>query len=114
MNWSTALLTSDIRQLLSRENLPAHSGKFVALERIREAMREAVADYEGRGSGELKLHIAGALDIYDLWYLRGDMLALIAINAGEATASRKTAQISAMFKGLLPKGMASRPSPLSN
>jgi hypothetical protein len=60
------------------------------------------------------MRITEAIDLQDLWYLRGDVMAALAEIEGEASARRKLNQVSNMFKGLLPKGLSSRPSPLSS
>lgn len=62
----------------------------------------------------VQLRVSYANDIQDLWYLRGDLMAILANLYGEALARVQLTQISEMFKGLLPSGLSSRPSPLGN
>lgn len=84
------------------------------MEHIRESMLNCIDTYGGEGVQQLKKRLAYAKELQDLWYLRGDVLAHIAGVAGETKARQETAVLSNLFTGLLPKGMATRPSPLSN
>jgi hypothetical protein len=47
-----------------------------------------------------------------LWYLRGDLMAALAAMHGEVAARQRIAAITAMFHGLVPESLNSRPSPL--
>jgi len=49
-----------------------------------------------------------------LWYLRGDLMSVLAGRHGEAAARAKLTAINEMFEQLLPEGLRSRPSPLSS
>ncbi|OYU43792.1 MAG: hypothetical protein CFE44_16445 [Burkholderiales bacterium PBB4] len=60
----------------------------------------------------VQLRVSYANDIQDLWYIRGELMTILADLYGEAKAKAKILQISDMFKGLLPSGLSSRPSPL--
>ena len=53
-----------------------------------------------------------ANDLQALWYLRGDLMGALAATHGESMAREKIQEISNMFRGLLPGGLTSRPSPL--
>jgi hypothetical protein len=71
------------------------------------------------GSGGLKQfpqitrRIRYANDIHALWYLRGDLMAALSAMHGEAAARQRILGITHQFQGLVPGGMASRPSPLN-
>ena len=62
----------------------------------------------------VRLRVTYADSLQDLWYLRGDVMASISAENGESVARAKIAQISEMFKGNLPNGLGSRPSPLAD
>jgi hypothetical protein len=62
----------------------------------------------------VQLRVTYADDVQDLWYLRGDVMAAIAAMDGEVAARDQLAEVSAMFKGLLPSGLSSRASPLGH
>ncbi|MEP6823939.1 MAG: hypothetical protein ABI919_03910 [Ramlibacter sp.] len=53
-----------------------------------------------------------AADAPGLWYLRSTLMAALCELQGELVARRQMATISHLFHGLLPAGLASRPSPL--
>lgn len=86
----------------------------VTLDDIRQAMLDCLGAPGAAAYPQLQLRMAYASDVQELWYLRGDLMAVIAAKDGEVTARRKLARISDMFKGHLPKGLATRPSPLGD
>ncbi|MEO5672750.1 MAG: hypothetical protein ABIR26_18840 [Ramlibacter sp.] len=49
-----------------------------------------------------------------LWYLRSTLMAALCELHGELAARRQMATISNLFEGMLPAGLASRPSPLEH
>jgi len=79
---------------------------------IRHAMLDVLGDRGAQAYPVVQLRVTYADDVQDLWYLRGDVMAAIAAMDGEATAREQLADVSAMFKGLLPSGLSSRASPL--
>ena len=85
-----------------------------SLDSIRQAMLDALGALGASSYPVVQLRLSYANEIQDLWYLRGDLMAVLAAIEGEANARNKLATISDMFKGLLPRGMSSRPSPLGN
>lgn len=85
-----------------------------SLDSIRQAMLDALGSLGASSYPVVQLRVSYANEIQDLWYLRGDLMAVLAAIEGEAIARTKLVQISEMFRGLLPRGMSSRPSPLGN
>lgn len=81
---------------------------------IREAMLKVLGERGAQAFPVIQLRVTYADDVQDLWYLRGDVMAAIADLHGEAEARRALASISTMFAGLLPRGLASRLSPLEH
>ncbi len=75
-------------------------------------MLDCLAHYGKDATSLVHLRVSYAKDIQDLWYLRGDVMAVIASADGEVVAKDKLSEISVRFKGLLPKGLVTRPSPL--
>ena len=53
-----------------------------------------------------------AVSVEALWFLRGEMMAVLSRSRGEALALEQISEISEMFDDLLPEGLRSRPSPL--
>ena len=59
------------------------------------------------------LGIRYATDLQALWFMRGEVMQLLARNEGEAAAREKIDELSSLFADMLPSGLRSRPSPLS-
>lgn len=85
----------------------------VTVEDIRQAMLALIGDPEDSRFSHVGRRIRGALDAVALWYLRADLMALLAGRDGEAQARQKLQAITGMFEHLLPLGLKSRPSPLA-
>ncbi|MFZ4289448.1 hypothetical protein [Variovorax sp. HJSM1_2] len=83
------------------------------VEFIRTAMSEAMAHAQEVGFEHVARRVRNAADIEALWYLRADVMQAIATTEGESTAKRRMGRITPLFAGLLPRGLNSRPSPLS-
>jgi hypothetical protein len=110
--WKKPDFKSSITGLLGRPATPSESILENGLEDIRESMLDALGEDGSRQFLPTTRRIRYATDIKDLWYLRADLMAAIAALQGEAVARQKIASINAQFQGLLPGGLASRPSPL--
>ena len=91
---------------------PTESTLESSTEDIREAMLSLLGD-AGPKYPHVTRRIRYANDIQALWYLRGDLMAVLASLHGEALARQKMQGITRLFQGLLPGSMTSRPSPLS-
>ena len=80
---------------------------------IREKMLDSLRDLT---STHVLCIVVGrvrcAPHIHALWYLRSDVMTLLAGQYGESAAREQLRVITEMFRGLLPAGMGSRPSPL--
>ena len=113
MRWTTLNIVSGMQSLLSKGvDQDTSDLSSDALEDIRQAMLDELAIRAYQTYPAVQMRVSGASDIQDLWYLRGDLMAAIAAREGEAAAKLKMAHISNMFKGLLPRGLSSRHSPL--
>lgn len=84
------------------------------LDDVRHAMLVSLDESGSVGSPMVRSRVTYARDLQDLWYLRGDVMAALAAINGESIARKKLVQISDMFKGHLPRGLSSRPSPLGD
>jgi hypothetical protein len=62
---------------------------------------------------KLVRNITYAQDAQSLWYARGEVMAVLADMHGETIAREKIERISDKFRGLLPRGLSSRPSTLT-
>ena len=112
MSWIPSTLVTGLHTLFNGLDRSHSSRTESALEDIREAMLEGLGVSSAVAATKLELRVTYAEDLQDLWYLRGDIMAAIAAVDGEALAREKLNQISDMYTGLLPRSLASRPSPL--
>ncbi len=79
---------------------------------IRQAMLKCL-DAECAGHfPQVERRIRMASNVPALWFLRPELLMAVATRCGEQAAHQMVDEISAMFEGLLPKGLNSRPSRL--
>ena len=90
---------------------PTTQEETVTLEDIRATMLE-MAGRPTEESAPLLRRIRYATDPQALWFMRSELMALLAHQDGEAVARTKLEMLSDMFRDLLPRGLRSRPSPL--
>ncbi len=110
--WSKSDFKNSISGLLGIQREPSESVLETGLEDIRESMLSVLGDDGAKQFASTTRRIRYATDIKDLWYLRGDLMGVLAKMHGETVARQKIASINAQFQGLLPGGLSSRPSPL--
>lgn len=112
MAWFQKHLRGGLYGLLGHRDPPSLSTLDAGLEDIREAMLELVGEDGSRRFPQITRKIRYADDLQVLWYLRGDLMATLASMHGEAVARERIEALTELFQGLLPNGLASRPSPL--
>lgn len=112
MRWLKPNLRSSIYALLGHTAPVTESRLEDAVEDLREAMLDLLGPTGPKQFPVLVRRIRYAIDIQALWYLRGELMGALASMHGERAAREQVAQITALFKGLLPGAMHSRPSPL--
>jgi hypothetical protein len=105
-------LKESIFGLLGSALTPSDSALQEGTEDIRESMLAALGETGPKQFPNVIRRIRYADDIQALWYLRGDLMASLAALYGEAVARQRIASITDQFRGLLPRGQMSRPSPL--
>ena len=81
-------------------------------EEIRQAMLALLGEEGARRFPHVARRIRYAGDIHSLWYLRGDLMGVLADLGSERTAREQIETLTGMFRGLLPRGLNSRPGPL--
>lgn len=111
MRWFKPTLRS-VYGLLGNSPAPTESILDEGMEDVRESMLSCLGPNGPRNFPQITRRIRYANDIHALWYLRGDLMAALSSMHGESVAREKIASISAQFRGLLPGGLNSRPSPL--
>jgi hypothetical protein len=112
-------LGSSLRMALSSQKAngnPAGDSDERIEERIEE-LRQVMIDCLGptadvRCPGMIR-RIRASQDANALWYLRSPLMRTLCDIYGEQGARRRIESISCRFEGLLPEGLSSRPSPLS-
>jgi hypothetical protein len=119
MRWFMPKLRNSIYAMLSSvhalTDVARASGEPpVNLEDIRQNMLEMAALDCGERSLRLARRIRYASDLESLWFLRGELMGLLARTHGEAAAFEKVEELSSLFTDLLPAGLRSRPSPLGH
>lgn len=103
MKWFTTSATPATRAPSGRTGPHARE----ATESIRAALIHAVSEVQGGGSRQLlqRIHYAG--DAERLWYLRPEAMSVLAATLGEARAREALVEITALFRDVLPEGLAS-------
>ncbi len=112
MRWIKLNFRTSFYGLLSHSTPVSKSVLANRTEDIRQAMLDALGPSGSQGFPQIARRVRFAADITGLWYLRGDLMAALASTQGEAAARQKIDSVTTLFKGLLPSGMSSRPSPL--
>jgi hypothetical protein len=83
-------------------------------EHVRDLMLGMVAQLEPTDRSRRLVHrLRYASDIQTLWFMRGEVVAVLAMVLGEVEALHRIEQMSAQVRDSLPGGLRSRPSPLS-
>ena len=114
MRWfNTKDLRSSIYALLSvGVRQPAAGDGTARTEQIRQVMLGLVELDGGERAEKLARRIRYA-DLEALWFMRGELMGLLARTHGEVAARERLEGLSSLFDDLLPSGLRSRPSPLS-
>lgn len=117
MRWFKPNLRGSIYAIFSASSPPSTTTAVeVSIEDIRQAMLQlalAAAAPDDRVTLVAR-RIRYAVDVQALWYLRGDLVGLLAGGLGEAAALERIEAVNDLFEALLPHAMRSRPSPLKS
>lgn len=104
MRWFKHSLRNSLYGLLGHAQL-ADSSLDSRMEDIRESMLDLMGSSGPRDFPQVTRRIRYAGDVQSLWYLRGDLMAVLASLHGEAQARRHIQSVTDMFRGLLPKAL---------
>jgi hypothetical protein len=111
MSWRKSKFASSLMSLFG-ESTPDLSPES-RIKDIRQAMLDCLAGLgESHQFARVWARVLYAPDIQALWYLRAEMMTLLAGLLGEAAAHARLATITDMFSGLLPSAQKSRPNRL--
>jgi hypothetical protein len=83
------------------------------IENIREDMLSVMGEAGAELRPVVRRRIQYAPDLEALWYLRSDWMSTIAATQGELAAAAHVRRLNNSFSGLLPDGLQSRSSHLS-
>ena len=111
MAWITPSIRNSLYGLLGHSQ-PTESLLDNRTEDIRESMLDLLGDSGARSHPNVTRRIRYASDVHALWYLRGDLMAILADIHGEAQARTQVRKLTDMFRGLLPGALTSRRSAL--
>ena len=115
MRWfKTKDLRSSLYALLSVSTSRPRLDDAATMDQIREAMLAMIAEDGGERATGLARRIRYATDLQALWFMRGELMHLLARGHGEAAAREQVDGLSSLFAHLLPSGLRSRPSPLDS
>ena len=90
---------------------PSTAPPTTTTDEIRTEMLDMVGPPTEDTAGLVR-RISYASDPQALWFMRSELMGLLARREGEAIARVKLEMLSEMFRELLPSGLRSRPSPL--
>ena len=112
MRWLNANLKDSVLALLGGGELsPTVLGDRT--EDIRVFILAELGEFAEENYPKLVRNVTYAQDAQSLWYARGEVMDVLADMHGETIAREKIQQISNKFRGLLPRGLSSRPSALT-
>ena len=114
MRWfKTKDLRSSIYAMFSVSTSTTRAPDAATMDQVREAMLALTGDDPGERSAGLSRRIRYATDLQALWFMRGELMGMMARSYGEVAARERLDTLSSLFEDLLPSGLRSRPSPLN-
>ncbi len=112
MRRTIAKLTTSLMGMLG-EPAPEVNAKS-QMAAIRQVMLDHLKDLATSSRlAKMRARILYAPDLQSLWYLRGDIMTLLAETLGESVATQRLTAITKLFDGLLPAAQKSRPNRLN-
>ena len=117
MRWFKPNLRNSLHAIFSA-GLSSHRREYdedtvTSIEDIRTRMLELLSSHTEERAAVVRRRIRYAESVESLWFIRGELMAVLSHVRGEAVALELIADVSVMFDDLLPDGLRSRPSPLA-
>lgn len=112
MRWLRTNLKDSFVALLGGENTDLENLEE-RIDGIRKFMLHELGESAKKNNPRLVRTVTFAPEVQDLWYARGELMAAFSDLYGETLARQKIAQVTGLFKGLLPEALNSRPSTLT-
>jgi hypothetical protein len=88
--------------------LVMEQGRHARVEKIRSLMLDYLDPSPNSAHQRLIRRLRFASDVQALWYLRGDLMAVLSELSNERQARDQIQQITLMFEGLVPESMLGR------
>lgn len=116
MTWITRIKEqiSSLGHVSAPQALGRHETGDAVTEQFRQAMLGLLPIEPSERAHRLGLRIRCAATLQSLWFMRSDMMGLLAGTIGESEALHKLEAISSPVREALPSGLRSRPSPLAH
>lgn len=114
MGWKASNFIHSMHSFFGSKRTAEGETSLVRMKEIQHAMLEYLGSEGCRAFPLMERRILFASDLKGLWYLRGDLMVTLSATHGEFTAHKKIEQLSAMFKGLLPRSFFARHSRLGD
>ena len=89
-------------QALSRRLVGQRTASKADLTRIRSAMLERVLDCELKTVRRIRVQLAGASSVVQLWLLRSEVYQAVSEQFGQAEAAARIESLQPLFEGFLP------------
>jgi hypothetical protein len=116
MRWIKPNLRNSLHAIFSwspSSAAPTEPHVEISMDDIRARMMNLVPESaDDERVAIIRRRIRYADSVESLWFLRGELMAILAKTKGEAVALEIVSGVSNMFDDLLPAGLRSRPSPL--
>ena len=103
MAWDTSSIKNSLYSMLGLDSSRVDEGRTQQLEQVRTAMLACLQDLDASEVHTLHLRLSYAKDVQTLWYLRSDLMGVLANRKGEATATEeKSIRYDQQLADLLP------------
>lgn len=112
MRWSATRLKTNFLALVQAGDR-ASEAEEARFEALRKYILDELGEYGEQHHPQITRRVRYARDAQGLWYARGEMMTVLSAHHGEAEASARLTLITRRFRGLLPRSLSSRPSPLT-
>ncbi|WP_295958115.1 hypothetical protein [Rhodoferax sp.] len=112
MAWDSTSIKNSFYNIIGVDTARADAGRAQQLEQVRSTMLAYLGEVDGFEGPALQHRVAYAKDVQTLWFLRADLMGVLANRDGESAARARMEQMAPLFQGLLPKGLVSRSSRL--
>jgi hypothetical protein len=112
MAWDSNFIKNRLYRCIGMGTARMHAVHNHRLEQVRTAMMDCLRQRTAQEVPSLQRRMARAQDVQTLWYLRADLMGVLANGEGESAARTQLEEITQMFQGLLPKALMSRSSSL--